>query len=212
MENLITILTVCSRPKYLDAIYESILSQKYDNFKWIISFDSESIPLTTFNDERILLLNYKNKTNDVTGYAALNNILDNFIEKDTWICIIDDDNIMYPNYLNTINDAITNELKLIYYKQVYHDNGIRFGTSLKTVKERNVDIAQICFHSSIIEKDRFIQKYTADGIFYRGLLTKVIKDKTKWKILNTPLCYYNYLLNMTKESFLIHLRNLKLIE
>lgn len=213
MNNKITIITICSRPEYLDKIYNSIKYQNYNNFEWIISFDAEDKPkeipfkLKNGNDiTKIKLVNYKNKETDVTNYAAINNIFDNYIKEDTWCHIIDDDNILYPNYFNIINDKINSNsnLKFIYYQQQYQDGIFRFGCRTNDIKEGHIDMAQVCFNSSIIEDTRFIQKYTADGIFYNTLFNKTVKDKSTWCVIPQYLCYYNYIVNSTKESTILN--------
>ena len=176
MKNLITILTVCSRPEYLSKIYDSIINQNYDNFKWIISFDFDEFPnveTKIIEDKRVEQVLYKNKEWDITNYGALNNILDNHISDPTWICIIDDDNIMYPNYLNTINSKLTKKLKFVLYNQLYFDNTIRFIGRTKDIAEGHIDTAQVCFYSTLAKNVRFVSKYTADGIFYKELFNKI---------------------------------------
>jgi hypothetical protein len=201
MENnkqLITLITICSRPQNLDKIWDSIKQQKYNKFNWIISFDSEEIPTLNFKDNRIKLLNYKNKETDITNYAALNNLFNSELINDSFIHILDDDNILFPNYLHTINNNIEENIKLLLYNQIYKDNNIRFNIKTKDIKECKIDIAQACFHTSIIQDFRFIQKYTADGIFYEELFNSIKSDKSKWKIINQPLCYYNFLSDNNK--------------
>jgi hypothetical protein len=216
MENLITLITVCSRPQYLGEIYESILSQKYNNFKWIISFDAENPVICSIEDTRITSVNYKNKKTDMTNYAALNNIFNNHIKEDTYIHIVDDDNILYPNYLNTINDIINNKptLQFILYDQQYRNGLIRFKARTKEIRQGHVDTAQVCFHSSLINQTRFVQDYTGDGIFYKELFNKIKTNKSNWIVVNKVLCYYNYIVNSTKLSVIINQRNraIKLIQ
>jgi len=213
MNNLITIITICSRPQYLEQIYNSIISQNYDNYKWILSFDSNEILYTPIENNNIIKLVYKNKEGDITNYAALNNIFNNYIKEDTFIHIIDDDNILYPNYFNTINNIINSnkELQFIYYQQSYSNNNIRFIARTNDIKEGHIDTAQVCFHSSLIKNTRFIQKYTADGIFYKELINKIIKNKSKWYVLSKILCYYNFILKSTKESTILHQKALFLL-
>jgi hypothetical protein len=220
MNNQITLITVCSRIDNLEQIYNSIINQNYDNYKWIISFDAKELPVipikikdyNSINSDKVQLVLYKNKKIDVTNYAALNNILDNYIKEDTWIHVVDDDNILYPNYLNTINDIINSnkELKFIYYKQQYKDGIHRFGCRSKDIRERNIDIAQVCLYTSIIEDTRFIQKYTADGIFYKEIFNKIIKNKQQWRSIPEFLCYYNFITQSSKLSNVIEKKRVNL--
>ena len=203
MENLITILTICSRPKNISKLYKSIIEQKYSNFKWIISFDSNDLPDIKIKDERIKILKYKNTKDDVTNYAALNNIFDKtLIKPESFICVLDDDNIMYSNYLNVMNDTINSnkDIKFIMYYQNFADGNLRFNIKTKNIKERHIDMAQVCYKNELIEDTRFVQRYTGDGVFYETLFNKVKTNKNEWVILHTSLCYYNYLTDNSKQE------------
>lgn len=208
MENTITILTACSRPQYLEEIYSSIVNQRYNSWKWIISFDFDKMPDVAKEikkDERVKMVLYKNKPTDVTCYAALNNIFDNYLNYETWIHVIDDDNILYPNYFNIINDVISiNPLsKFILYGQQYRNGTHRMQPKTKDIREGMIDMAQVCFHSFLIEDTKYVQKYTADGIFYQTLFNKIKHNHKEWVWYNRYICYYNYILNETQESSLI---------
>lgn len=211
MNNKITLITVCSRPQYLETLYNEIIKQNYPDFHWIISFDADDfpdLPRPIIGHKNITKILYKNKKTDMTNYGALNNIFNTQIKEDTYIHIIDDDNIIYPNYLHEINNIINQNknLEFILYHQAYADSNIRMYAKTKDIKQGHIDTAQVCFKYNLVQNTRFKQIYTADGIFYQELFNKIKQDKTKWICLNKVLSYYNYLVHPTKADAIAELR------
>ena len=201
--NQFIFITICSRPEYLNYINDDIENQKNNNYKWIICFDSDIIPDVEFKNKNVIFLNYKKKQEEITNYAGLNYVFD-YIQKnkiDGYIHVIDDDNTIYPDYMNELNNVINSNLRFIYYQQNYYDNTMRFDCRTKEIREGHIDMAQVCFHTSIIEDTRYLtNKYLADGIFYASIFTKVLNNKAQWTIIKKPLCFYNALVNFTKYT------------
>lgn len=214
MNNFI-LVTICSRPQYLKQIYDDIVKQNYSNFKWIICFDSNEKQELNIDDDRIILLNHKKKKEEMTNYAGLNYVLDYIKENNIegFIHIIDDDNSIYPNYFNVINNTINDTAKFLYYQQSYPSGEIRFLNKTNNLREGQVDTAQVTFHTSIVNELKFnTLRYTADGLFYGQLFATIRNNKSLWQLINQPLCFYNSLVDFSKIDSLNSRKNLILVK
>lgn len=118
---IVSIITPCyNSEKYIADTYNSIKSQTYTNWEWIIvddcSTDKSVEIIQSFNDERIkLVIQSKNQGAAYARNLALNKAQGRFIT------FLDSDDLWLPNFLETtINYLIENNEELVYssYKRV----------------------------------------------------------------------------------------------
>ncbi len=118
---IVSIITPCyNSEKYIADTYNSIKSQSYKNWEWIIvddcSSDKSGEIIQSFNDNRIkLIIQSKNQGAAYSRNLALNKAQGRFIT------FLDSDDLWLPNFLETtINYLIENNEELVYssYKRV----------------------------------------------------------------------------------------------
>lgn len=118
---IVSIITPCyNSEKYIADTYNSIKSQSYKNWEWIIVDDCSSDKsveiIQSFNDNRIkLIIQSKNQGAAYSRNLALNKAQGRFIT------FLDSDDLWLPNFLETtINYLIENNEELVYssYKRV----------------------------------------------------------------------------------------------
>lgn len=118
---IVSIITPCyNSEKYIADTYNSIKSQTYTNWEWIIvddcSTDKSVEIIQSFNDNRIkLIIQSKNQGAAYSRNLALNKAQGRFIT------FLDSDDLWLPNFLETtINYLIENNEELVYssYKRV----------------------------------------------------------------------------------------------
>ncbi|MGV0969642.1 glycosyltransferase family 2 protein [Empedobacter sp. ULE_I136] len=118
---IVSIITPCyNSEKYIADTYNSIKSQSYKNWEWIIVDDCSSDKsveiIKSFNDNRIkLIIQSKNQGAAYSRNLALNKAQGRFIT------FLDSDDLWLPNFLETtINYLIENNEELVYssYKRV----------------------------------------------------------------------------------------------
>lgn len=118
---IVSIITPCyNSEKYIADTYNSIKSQTYTNWEWIIvddcSSDKSGEIIQSFNDNRIkLIIQSKNQGAAYSRNLALNKAQGRFIT------FLDSDDLWLPNFLETtINYLIENNEELVYssYKRV----------------------------------------------------------------------------------------------
>lgn len=184
----LVIITPCSRPENLPRLRESIKPLLY-YVRWYVVYDSDEIIKCTF-----LNINFSAIRGGIAGKLQINYALD-LINYPAWIYVLDDDNILHPNFLSEI-------VYLIHYyskargflfdqqcKGVDNSDLIRHA-SPSNIHVGGIDQAQFCIHTDLIGTNRYEQDYNADGMFIEKLYWA---NPDKFIITNQVLSYYNYL-------------------
>lgn len=186
----LTIITPCSRPLNLPAIYASILNMKQENVEWIIVYDSDEI------DERIkmyesfvpIILTNKKRGN-TNGSLQRNKALD--IATGDFIYYLDDDNLVHEKLYEKIKSYGEKDKILIFNQfatnrkrriKIYHPKYIRKGY---------IDTAQIIIPS----KFKYVKWKDKDYMEDHEYLLELIKEVgiKKIKFIDKLFSYRNYL-------------------
>lgn len=188
----ITIITPCSRPENLEAVAKSI------NFdcKWVIVFDcsfDEYIKIV-LNDTPLLRKPWINTLyvkGGVSGNAQRNLAIDSI--HDGFIYCLDDDNLMHPEFYEATKGILANnpDAKCIFYSQdvQWRHIGVR-AVNPSSVRVNGIDQAQFLISRELIGKERYQQKYEADGLFIQKIFKE--NDKSIFYFYNDkPVTYYN---------------------
>jgi glycosyltransferase involved in cell wall biosynthesis len=193
----INILTRCTRPKNLMIINDSICDSEWD-LVWHIIFDINKV--TNIPTDVISELNNTNKTivyhylksNDF-GHDNLNIVIKSLKSDTEFVYVLDDDNVLYPNFLNKTFDILKNTQinGLIFSQQVdYKDI---FGVEYRFAKPENIkvgsiDMAQFLLTKKLYNNARFSADYVGDGLLIENIYKQ---DKSSILLLDEVLCYYN---------------------
>jgi hypothetical protein len=191
---MIRIVTPCSRETNLYQLYKSI------NFDcdWHIVFDKtvdEALRIIesdefAFLDERWIHVCYAK--GGVSGNLQRNLALSNITKG--WVYFLDDDNLMHPEFFNTINTLINNYgdvTDCIFFSQQLPNGTIR-KVQPDTVKVNFIDQAQFIIKREMIGDLRYVQKYAADGILIQQIFNSNPLDKFYF-FNEFPVTYYNRL-------------------
>ena len=206
----IEIITRCTRTENLLQIKDSIFNQKSKwDINWNIIFDISAIDyidckiLLDLKSPQIITHFLKGEPNDF-GHGLINKILDS-IDNNSWVYILDDDNLLHEDFLEKTYDLINEYYPndgLIFSQYV---GGIDFSkleirkAHPDNVKVGKIDFAQFLLKKSLIGDKRLLNKtYVADGIFISELF-----DENKNKILFSEdiLCYYNRFQQLKKQPY-----------
>ena len=200
----INILTRCSRPQNLHLIENSILTEEVE-VVWKIAFDTSRIAKL---DTEILRkfsrysLNFMEGIPGDMGHAFINKFIDE-IPDDEWIYVLDDDNVIHPEFFSEIlNAAKMNPEKEGFIFSQYVGGKDFTGLEIReasseNVKVQKIDMAQFLLKKSLVSDKRLVgMTYTADGIF----IEELYKEKQdQFLIIDKVLCYYNSLLSNSKS-------------
>lgn len=202
---IINILTRCTRPQNLLQISKTIFTDLFE-INWYILFDTNKI-----KDIDISLLmeltklgakiKYSKSEPNSFGYNIINEILDEIT--DGWVYILDDDNIIHPDFYNILDEFIdANTYGVLVFNQKVDGKDftkldIREANP-ENMKIGGVDIAQVLIHiGDYGDTRRFNNAYTADG----ELIEKLFEEKKDdFIFIQTELCYYNYIVNSFSSS------------
>jgi hypothetical protein len=204
--NKLAIITPCSRVKNLYHLEVSIGFHS-ESTTWFICYDREIIPsdglyygvhinFNYYQNHFGVMINQTAIKGGVSGNLQRNRALDELKKEnfDGWVYILDDDNILHPDFFTEINKLITNnpEARGFIFAQEGVSDGkiwIRKNTS-DNIKVNYIDQAQFILHTDLIKDKRYQQRYEADGIFIDEIYQE---HKDKIIISDEVLCYYNFL-------------------
>jgi hypothetical protein len=186
-EAIFNLVTPCSRPDNLIHIYNSILNQKVpiNNIIWWIVFDLEKAPfdvIKKFPDVEVRSFVYQEHS---FGNAQRNFAIRRI--KSGWVYFVDDDNIIHPDFLDTI---ISINYSGVIVDQVFKNGGRRFAASPGGTRCGAIDTAQFIVQRSMIDVEWILHRYDADGAFIEDIHNR---NREKFIYINKPLSYYNYL-------------------
>lgn len=174
----IYIITPCSRIEYLSQISKTIPNDCI----WVIVYDSKNNQVLPYGD---IIFRPKNITGTY-GKAHVNYALDNLkLHSSDWIYVLDDDNIIHPNWYENIKTYCNDNYNILSWGQLWNDNSMRLRPT-KHMVFRAVDQASYMWRHGFNPLIRFDESYFGDGTFAE-------KFGQNSFCIDKYLCYYNYL-------------------
>jgi len=181
------LIRTSNRPEYFKKCIDSILNQNYTHYHIYICYDTnESLEyLKPYeNNAKITYFRVRIKSSNKYKFNLYCNILMDMVE-DGYIMFLDDDDMMVgPRMLEVLNHEIgTNRIvvwrflrpdKLIFPTNI--DNELILG---------EIDTASICFHYSLKNTSKWIDKQYGDYYFYKKMFNECIANHKK--LLNYTL-------------------------
>lgn len=169
------LIRTSSRAKYFDKCLKSILSQKYNNYRIIICYDTK--------DSLEYLKKYSNNCNIFYYYVERNlqknpekykfnlycNSLLDKVDNGYIIFLDDDDCFTHKYVLNIISDNINSEEDFLIWKFLRSDKLI-YPEDIHNIKLGEIDTTSVCFHSKYKNNARWWNKQYGDYNFYNQLL------------------------------------------
>ncbi len=209
-------ITRCSRLENLETVGTSIFNTNNSKFNkvWHILFDQSRVKEVSTNILKYLasvnaVIHYKENKGDYL-HTSISEVVRTI--QDGYVHIIDDDNILHPEYLQEVDALIKKDQKPLIYLYEQKVDGKDFtGLDVRPVgpnflKVGGVDMAQFTSHSSLLTED-IPADYVGDGI----LLEKLYKESPEnFKFIKKVLCYYNFL-QVSKTEPTYHLPKVLLV-
>jgi len=209
METL-NIITRCTRVTKIKEIFESFdRKSKKISIKWFFLFDLTSLTeiptdILSFLKDKSEIRFYESDPKDF-GHDLINKVIDDI--DSGLIYVLDDDNIIHPNFFNLLEDWIDNHNQfggLIFNQKV---GGIDFsGLDIREADEQNmvvgkIDMAQFCLKRELIGDNRIpFGMYVGDGVFIENLYNQF---PNKFLIKKEIGCYYNYFKQVEVKDYFL---------
>jgi hypothetical protein len=183
--SVIHIVTPCSRPENLPALYSSIVANLYEaDVKWWIVFDAEAVPAEIDNAP---FMELHAILGGVAGHKQRNYALDRI--QDGYVYQLDDDNIIHSNFPSIFNYCAT-EKKSAIFGQNLGDGRVRVNDRTN-IRQTHIDQGQFLVRREHIADTRYVETdYCADGLFIEQIYHK---QPDNFLIFNQVASYYNFL-------------------
>lgn len=178
------VITPCTRPHNLKKISQTIPSA----CEWIVVLDSKVKHNHQIDNATIVkspLTGFSGNPNKNFGIDYIKNELNS--SDNDWIYILHDDNIIHPDWYNTIKENLNSQDTIITWGQSFADGTPRL-QSVDNPQKGNIDTSQYMVRWSVAKNLRFEHIYEADAIYAE----EAAKQGTVKK-LDQYLGYYNYL-------------------
>jgi hypothetical protein len=182
---MLNIITACSRPETLDAIYKTM---RFDLIGcWYIIYDtSKGRSYTHKFTENPKVKEIDWDEEGVCGHPQINHALD--LIKEGMVYILDDDNIIHPNFWAFA--PFFKESYIYTWDQLRHVKMNIVITGNK-VFETQIDTAMFIVPRKLIGDLRWDPNQRgADGRFIKALWEK---DSSVFRYINKIMCFFNYL-------------------
>lgn len=190
----LTFITVSKYQHNIPAVLVSIKEQYISNLIWyiIFDFDEKSLDPIIKNelDKESSWIKYRfmpDSRNSIGGGNFGKDLLIKEINNG-WIYQIDDDNILYPNFIKKFLDLLNNHPESNIFCFWQHN---RYRPKTKNdLRVGIVDTAMYIFNKYICENINYPIEYGGDGLFLENMLKN---PEAKLWIEQQTMCYYNYI-------------------
>jgi hypothetical protein len=209
--NLINILIrVTFRPEYFNECINSILNQTYKNFNIICCYDDKLCEKYLVKYKDYINYYYINiESNHKLKYNLYSNDLLSKV-KEGYIIFLDDDDKFYHDFsLETINNHLSNENDIVFWKFSLSDKLI-YPKNINDIKGGEIANSTYCFHSKFKNNSKWDTTQQGDFKFIDGILKnksirRIFLDHnftgTIWFDINKVGNFGKKFINLDFESF-----------
>lgn len=179
---MIHLITPCTRPENLARMQQSIPAE----CTWTIVLDQSVKEVSNWSGLNAVV--YQSPYTGHAGNPNRNFALDHMKFDDyDWIHVLDDDNIIHPEWYNRVKDFSDPALTMVSWGQVWQNNTVRLSPA-PTPRVGNIDTSCYMVRGWVMKKERYDMDYVADGI-----MAERAYRYGNYLCLNEYLGYYNYL-------------------
>ncbi len=200
------VITRCTRVENLLTIADSVYKEGVD-VTWHVVFDTsvvKEIEASLLGElySKGAILYFKQGSPGTYMYPEMNELVKENIPYGELVTLIDDDNIVHPDYYESIKDAYDTDsitYAFCYNQLITVDNPTYRHASPANTVVGGIDLAQYTFLSTAIKdsESEFVSGYCGDGEFIQALHSMI---PSRFVFIDQTLCYYNYLQQVTPKK------------
>lgn len=189
------IIPTFNRKEMLQRAVQSVLVQEYKNWELVIVDDGSTdgtIDIVKQYDHEAIFYKYQKNQ----GRSSARNVgLE--MTTGTYICFLDSDDELLPNYLNVFKDLINQKECGIYLTGVRLQNGSEYKSYMPEIEqneiitqcmEGNFNLMPFCFQKEIVRKKPF-QINLFYGEDFQFLIPMIIQHKISTKTIETCIVH-----------------------
>jgi len=199
------IIPTHERFKLLEECVDSVLAQKYDNIEILVCHDGPSDELNEFrnyNDDRIKLYCLDKRYNNLG--ATQRNLMLTYVTGD-YVLFLDDDNILYPNYLEKMVKNIDSETGMVVCRIHFNDNN---WTNLILPRQDDlmpceIDHLSILFRSDITKQFKWDSNWGQDHRYIKACENTILENGLKITYIQDVLANHRYLGDKKERPILV---------
>jgi glycosyltransferase involved in cell wall biosynthesis len=200
------VITRCTRVENLLTIADSVYKEGVD-VTWHVVFDTnvvKEIEASLLGELYKLgaVLYFKQGSPGTYMYPEMNELVKTLPSED-YVTLIDDDNIIHPDYYDVISSIIdaketeSSSLVICYNQLITVDNPTYRHAIPSNVVVGGIDLAQFTFAVRNIHSAEFGSGYCGDGEFIQAIHSIL---PNRFVFIDQTLCYYNYLQQVTPKK------------
>jgi glycosyltransferase involved in cell wall biosynthesis len=193
------VITRCTRVENLLTIADSVYKDGVD-VTWHVVFDTsvvKEVEASLLGElyRRGAELHFKQGSPGTYMYPEMNELVKTLPSED-YVTLIDDDNIVHPDYYDVISSIIdaketeSSSLVICYNQLITVDNPTYRHAIPSNVVVGGIDLAQFTFAVENIHSAEFGSGYCGDGEFIQAIHSIL---PNRFVFIDQTLCYYNYL-------------------
>ena len=176
---MIYIITPCSRPENIPVIAKTIPPE----CKWVIVHDHKA-PVAPIDNATLLVC----EDTGPVGTLARNYALDKLpLTDEDFVLFHDDDNIINPNWYNTVSKYLHEDFSIMTWGQIHKDGRERL-PALEQPKAYSIDTASYMIRWKYNKDVRHELVYHHDGLY-----AEACAKNGPVLCIKENLAYYNYL-------------------
>ena len=183
---MIHIVTAYTRtPEFLDRIYESIKSLNID-YHWYIVTPNSDLDFTKYQNTTKLV-----KPDSMPMHTGVNYYYDVIPDTGQWVYILDDDNLIHPNFPIVNNYIHSLNCDMVVFGQQLDSTNTRYVFNSEGINIQKIDNGQFLLRRTAVGKLRYWPIYRGDGYFATEMRIVTIENGREVMILPIIASYYN---------------------
>jgi hypothetical protein len=171
---------------YLKRAYETIKNLNIDYYWYIVTTSNKQINTSGFKNTTNLI-----KPGSMPMHTGVNYYYDVIPDKGQWVYIMDDDNMLHPNFYLIEPHTKVENCDMIVFGQQLDENNARYIESIFDIAIQKIDNGQFMVRRKAVGNLRYWPIYRGDGYFATEMRIVTFEAGRNTTIIPLVASYYN---------------------